>query len=61
MKTQKTSWELTVEEDPETGELVLQLPEEFLNVQGWKEGDELNWTDNKDGSWTLSKIDNTNS
>ena len=61
MKTQKTSWELTVEEDPVTGELILQLPKEFLDVQGWKEGDELDWTNNKDGSWILSKVNNTKS
>jgi hypothetical protein len=56
MTTTATSWTITVEEDPETGELVLPLPEEFLAMQGWIEGDTLNWEDNKDGSWTLSKV-----
>jgi len=59
MNTQKTSWELTVEEDPETGEFFLQFPKEFLDTQGWREGDDLKWTDNQDGSWTLSKIKKT--
>ena len=51
------SWTITVEEDPETGELVLPLPQELLDFKGWKEGDELEWIDNQDGSWTLGKID----
>jgi len=55
----KTRWELTVEEDPETGDLILPLPQELLDIQGWKEGDELNWTDNGDGSWSISKNQKT--
>jgi hypothetical protein len=49
-------WEITVEEDPETGELILPLPQELLDLQEWKEGDELEWTDNGNGSWTIAKI-----
>lgn len=48
-------WEITVQEDPETGELILPLPKDLLDLQGWQEGDELEWTDNGDGSWSLSK------
>jgi hypothetical protein len=50
-----TRWIVTVEEDPETGELILPLPADMLTMQGWKEGDTLDWTDNGDGSWSLSK------
>ncbi len=50
------SWTITVEEDPETGELILPLPTEFLLMKGWIEGDTLEWIDNGDGSWTLQKI-----
>jgi len=50
------SWTITVEEDPETGELILPLPADFLEMQGWCEGDTLEWIDNGDGSWTLQKI-----
>jgi hypothetical protein len=50
------SWTLTVEEDPNNPEdLILPFPEDFLAEVGWKEGDTLEWIDNKDGSWTLSK------
>lgn len=49
------SWTVTIEEDPETGELLLPFNEEILSDLGWKEGDILDWVDNKDGSWSLVK------
>lgn len=52
-------WTITAEEDPETGEVVLPLPEELLKLQGWVEGDTLEWTDNGDGSWSLTKVSPT--
>jgi hypothetical protein len=48
-------WTITVEEDPETGELVLPFSDEMLVEVAWSIGDTLVWTDNKDGSWTLKK------
>jgi hypothetical protein len=45
----------TVEEHEETGELFFQLPEYALNQMGWYEGDLLEWLDNGDGSWTITK------
>lgn len=50
-----TRWEVKVEEDPETGDLILPLPQELLDTQGWKEGDELEWIDNGDGTWCIVK------
>lgn len=49
------SWTVTLEEDPETGELILPFPPEFLEETGWVEGDILEWIDNKDGTWSLVK------
>jgi len=49
------SWTVTLEEDPESGDLVLPFTEEILKELGWKEGDVLEWVDNKDGSWSLVK------
>lgn len=49
-------WTVIVEEDPETGDLILPLPPEMLQMQGWKEGDDLEWIDNEDGSWSLQKV-----
>jgi hypothetical protein len=53
----RKNWTITVEEDPETGDIILPFPEDFLEEAGWVEGDTLEWTDNKDGSWSLQKID----
>jgi hypothetical protein len=49
------SWTLNVEEDPETGDAMLTFPPDLLEQAGWKEGDELVWKDNQDGSWSLTK------
>jgi len=49
------SWTVTLEEDLETGDLVLPFTQEILTELGWKEGDLLEWVDNKDGSWSLVK------
>ena len=53
-------WTLTVEEDPATGDGILSLPPDLLAEAGWKEGDNLLWIDNKDGTWSLVKEDLTN-
>ena len=53
-------WTLTVEEDPATGDGILPLPPDLLAEAGWKEGDNLLWIDNKDGTWSLVKEDLTN-
>jgi len=49
------SWTLTIEQDTETGDLVLPFTDEILAELGWKEGDVLDWVDNQDGSWSLVK------
>jgi len=50
------SWTLTTEEDPDDSEsLLLTLPPDLLESVGWKTGDTLNWKDNGDGSWSLTK------
>ena len=51
------TWTIPVEEDA-SGDAIIQFPEEFLDETGWREGDTLRWIDNKDGSWTLTRIDN---
>ena len=58
MTTENKSWTVTVEEAEDgSGDLVLPLPQEMLDLQGWKEGDTLNWIDNKDGTWSIAKKD----
>ena len=43
---------LTVDDDG-----VLTLPEDILQETGWKEGDVLEWIENKDGTIELRKVD----
>jgi hypothetical protein len=55
MMMNKQNWTIALEEDKETGDLILPLPEELLESQGWKTGDTLEWIDNGNGSWTMKK------
>jgi hypothetical protein len=48
-------WTLTLEEDPETKELILPFTDEILEAVGWKEGDVIVWKKKDDKSWTLRK------
>ncbi len=48
------SYTIDVQEDAE-GELFIEFPPEMMEEVGWKEGDNLLWTDNKNGTWTLTK------
>jgi len=51
------TWTINLEEDPETGDLILPLTPDILDQTGWKTGDSIDWIDNKDGSWTMKKIE----
>jgi len=50
-----TSFTVTVEEDPASGDLILPFPEGLCEKLGWDIDDTLDWEDNGDGSYTLSK------
>ena len=52
------SYTVTVQEDENTGDLLLPFTPEILDEVGWKIGDSVDWKDNHDGSFTLSKVDN---
>lgn len=55
----ENKWIVTLEEDPETGDLVMPIPPEVLNQVGWDFGDTLIWNTDEDGHIVLSKkIDN---
>lgn len=47
------SWTITLEEDGD--DLILPLPDDLLQDVGWQAGDTIEWTDNKDGSWSMKK------
>ncbi len=42
-------------EQDENGDLILPLDEEMCKELGWKIGDTVLWSDNGDGSYTLTK------
>lgn len=52
----KEVWESKVEEDIITGEQWITFPPELMKKLGWKEGDELEWEDNYDGTFTIRKV-----
>ncbi len=47
-------WIARVQEDS-NGEQYLVFPPEMLTIVDWHEGDTINWSDNGDGSFTLTK------
>ena len=48
-------WIRDVKHNPDTDEHYIELNDEILEGSGFKIGDSLKWTDNKDGSYTLAK------
>ena len=49
------TYTLEVKEN-ENGDAIIDFPEDVMTQAGWHEGDNIQWIDNKDGSWTLTKI-----
>ena len=43
--------------DPELpGEFLVDLGDDLVAALGWQAGDHVEWVDNKDGTWTIQKI-----
>ena len=55
MNTPETHWIVELEEDPETGDLMMPLPPEMLKALGWKIGDDLTWKIDESGEISLTK------
>lgn len=51
----ENKWVVTLEEDPITEELIMPFPPDLLSQVGWDFGDTVIWSDNEDGSWSLTK------
>jgi len=56
MLNETSTWTLPIDEDG-----VLTLPDELWNLLDWKEGDQIEFLDQDDGSFLLVKIDETES
>jgi bifunctional DNA-binding transcriptional regulator/antitoxin component of YhaV-PrlF toxin-antitoxin module len=54
-KRQMNKYELEVKETPD-GDLYFNFPKEMLNDLGWKEGDDVKFINNKNGSFTIKKV-----
>lgn len=52
----RKSYTLEVQVDPETGDQILEFPDQLMEEAGWKAGDTIQWIDNGNGSWTLRKM-----
>jgi hypothetical protein len=50
----KYSYALEVKE--KDGYLYIELPNSLMKKMGWKTGDNIDWHDNKDGTWSLLKV-----
>ena len=54
METKK-HWFADIEEDPETGDLVMVFPAGLIEEMGWIEGDILTWDVSEGGDVSLRK------
>jgi len=43
-------------EDPDTGEQILTFPDDLMEHLGWKEGDELDFQQDKQGNITIKNL-----
>ena len=50
-------WETAVQYDDTTDTHYIVLSDDLLNEVDLGVGDEVEWVDNKDGSWTLKRVD----
>jgi len=49
-------WQLPVEVDGASGEYFVQFPDDLLEAANLKEGDQVEWIDQKNGSYLLKKV-----
>jgi hypothetical protein len=52
----KESWVVPVEVDDTNGEYFITFTDDILQKLGWKEGDDLEFIDNKNGSFTIENL-----
>jgi len=51
------TWTVSVEEDEQTGDLILPLNDEILEQCDFAVGDNIEWIDRGDGSWEIRKVE----
>jgi hypothetical protein len=55
VKDEVVKWQLPVQVDGLTGDCYVQFPDDLLEAANLKEGDQVEWIDNSDGTYTLKK------
>lgn len=58
-KDKVIKWQLPVEVDGPSGEYFVCFPDDLLEAANLGEGDQIEWIDNGDGSYTLRKVSQT--
>jgi hypothetical protein len=53
---QSTRYEVITQEDPDTGDLMVPIPQVLLDKLGWKEGDEIDFALDDSGRYVLRKV-----
>lgn len=53
--SENLAWRVPIDEEG-----ILTLPDELIEKLGWKEGDDLEWIDQGNGSFLLVKINDSN-
>jgi hypothetical protein len=53
----RKTFTVQVEQDDATGDLFVPVPKELLEELGWIEGDDIQWFENSNGTWTISKVE----
>lgn len=52
----KVRYEVILQEDPESKDLILPIPQPILDSLGWKEGDDIDFDIREDGTFLLTKV-----
>lgn len=55
-KTSEFRYEVVLQEDPDTGDLILPIPADLMRQMNWVEGDELDFNKDDSGHWVISKV-----
>ena len=55
LKNEQPRYEVITHEDPETGDIILPIPLELMNTMGWSEGDQLDFKQDDQGRWVITK------
>lgn len=53
---ERTFYEVIVQKDDESDDLLIPLPPDMLKKLGWKPGDTIDWSIDANGRWVIKKV-----